>query len=205
MSRTIGCAILVAMALAGGAAIAQQAPAGTPATGNSPAAKAPASKPAASKPAASKPAPQKTGTQSEQPERSQGSGAARGQLDSQLRKNMAVLVSIMPAYMVRDVNGVPAKLHNAQIAGPLEYVPLWGDKQTYYCVRADVDRAARLFSGTKTTVVTVEHRDGKVRMRARAAQISMAGPQCGSDGYRPFPELDEVGSKPRQLIRRQKG
>ena len=194
-SRSIGCAVLVAMALAGSVANAQQPPADKPA----------ASKPAASKPAATKPAPQKTGTQSEQPARAPGSGAGSGLPDNRLRQNIATLVSIMPAYMVRDVNGVPAKLHNAQIAGPLEYVPLWGEKQTYYCVRADVDRAARLFSGTKTTVVTVEHRDGKVRLRASAAQISMAGPQCGSDGYRPFPELDELGSKPRQLIRRQKG
>jgi hypothetical protein len=203
LARTIGGALVVAMALAGGAANAQQAPASAPAAGNPPAAKAPASKPAATKPPASKPAQQKAGTQSKQPARAPGSGTGPGQGDNVLKKNIATLVRIMPSYMVRDVDGVPAKLHNAQIAGPLEYVPLWGDKETYYCVRADVDRAARLFSGTKTTVVTVAHRDGKVRLRARAAQIT-AGPQCGSDGYRPFPELDELGSKPVQLIRRKK-
>jgi hypothetical protein len=178
ISRGLGCAVLLAMALAGPAANAQQSPAG--------------------KPAAGKPAAQGSRTQSEQPARAPGSGAVR-QPDNRLRENIAVLVNVLPAYRPQDDGGV-VKLHNAQIAGPFEHTPLWGSKQTFYCVRADVDPVARLFSGTKTTIVTVEHRDGKVRLGAREAGRSLAGPQCSGNAYRPFPELEERRNKVRRAL-----
>jgi hypothetical protein len=178
--RPFACAlVLVATALAGPGANAQQSPAGKPTPG--------------------KPAAQGSRTQSEQPARPPGSGAVRGQSDNRLRENIAVLVNFLPAYRPQDDGGA-VKLHNAQIAGPFEHTPLWGDKQTFYCVRADVDPVARLFSGTKTTIVTVEHRDGKVRLGARAAGRSIAGPQCSGEGYRPFPELEERRNKVRRAL-----
>ena len=192
VSRSLGCAVLVAMALAGSAVNAQQPPAG-----NSPAAKAPASKPAASKPAAAKPAPQKTGTQSEQPTRAPGSDAARGQPDNRtVRARIALLVELLAAYRPIEDDRAP-RLVNAQIAGPIaDALPLQG-AGAVYCVRADIDpKFSGILLGTKTTRVTVEARpNGTMSVRAR----SVAGAFC-TGTYGPFPELEQQRAKRRRAM-----
>jgi len=189
MLRTIGCAVLVGMALVGSAAIAQQAPAGTPAAGASPAAKALASKPAAAKPAAR--------TKSEQPAGAPGSGAVRGQSDNRtVRARIALLVELLAAYRPIEDDRAP-RLVNAQIAGPIaDALPLQG-AGAVYCVRADIDpKFSGILLGTKSARVTVEARpNGTMSVRAR----SVAGAFC-TGTFGPFPELEQQRAKRRKAM-----
>ena len=177
-SRSIGCVIVLAMALAGGVASAQQ----------SPAANSPAAKPSASKPGSQK--------QSEPP-RAPGSGAARGQPDNwTVRARIALLVDLLPGYRPIEDDRAP-RLVNAQIAGPIaDALPLQGSGAVY-CVRADIDpKFSGILLGTKTTRITVEARpNGTMSVRAR----SVAGAFC-TGTYGPFPELEQQRAKRRRAM-----
>jgi hypothetical protein len=172
-SRGVGCALLVAMVLAGGGASAQQSPAG-----NSPAATSPASKPAAGKPAAP------------------GSGAVRQPDHRTVRARIALLVELLAGYRPIEDDRAP-RLVNAQIAGPIaDALPLQGSGEVY-CVRADIDpKFSGILLGTKTTRVTVEARpNGTMSVRAR----SVAGAFC-TGTYGPFPELEQQRAKRRKAM-----
>jgi hypothetical protein len=186
LSRTIGCAVVVTMALAGGAAIAQQAPTSGLAAGSPPAAKAPASKPAASTPAA-----QGSQKQPEQPARVAGAGASGAQISDRRRREAIADLVKLQARSFRPWG--PAILRNAQIAGPVEHRELFEGKSPHYCVRAYVETAA-LFSGTKTAVVKVE----KLPNGEKLTLINTAPPAGCEGAYAPFPELEKWPTAQRQ-------
>ena len=128
----------------------------------------------------------------------QSSGAPRGQIsEQQRRRSIAALVELlMPAFNTADDGGA-VRLRNAKIAGPIDHQQVVEGKTPHYCISADVDTAARLFSGTKSAVVKIEKRPKGEKLTLLRYPSSLAG--C--DGaYGPFPELEQLRNDRRQRL-----
>ena len=123
----------------------------------------------------------------------------RSSADRNVRQRMAAIAESNLMFRTYFDDGAP-RLLNAKVSQPFEYASLLAERQTFYCVSAEIEtQFSNVIAKTHTVSFRIDKRpDGAESLgNMRGRSTGLPPTECAIAKYQPFPELEQLRIKRR--------